>query len=334
MLEDHLGVVLFDILRQVPDPDSVDGVADNLIKVFGFYLDNSDYRKVQQLYKRCLVDEAMHEQFVEVANFVSSRNFTDKALDQCGQLGRDKLDELSELITLVRGPFVSPLLDRLSNENNRKLRMFYLTCLKGIGSLCVEEALKRLDSPHWYVTRNILYLLRELGDPVVLPHVRKALGHQHAKVYQEALKTCLIFKDNTATEHLMTLLSGGDTQEMVNAIGLAGLSESRTIFEKLLALLKDSSLGGDQLSIRKAVVRALAHRGQPSALPVLSDVLVSTSFLRSQKIIELKLEILASLDKYPAGKVVELLRTQVDSKSPELPHQASLLLKRLERGQA
>lgn len=334
MLDDHLGVVLFDILRQAPDPDSVDGVADNLINVLGFYLENSHYRKVQQLYKRCLADKAMHEQFVEVANFVSSRNFTDKALDQCGQLGRDKLDELNELITLVREPFIAPLLDRLSNETNRKLRMFYLTCLKGVGSLCVEQALKRLDSPHWYVTRNIIYLLRELGDPAALPHVRKALRHQHEKVYQEALKTCLFFKDNTATEHLMTLLSGDDTQKVVNAIGLAGLSESRTVFEQLLSLLKDSSLGGDQLSIRKAVVRALAHRAQPAALPILSEVLASKSFLRSQKSLELKLEILASLDKYPADKVVELLRAQIHSKTPELARQSSLLLKRLERGQA
>ena len=212
--------------------------------------------------------------------------------------------------------------------------MFYLTCLKGIGAPCIEQALTRLDSPHWYVTRNILYLLRELGDPVVLPYVRKALGHQHAKVYQEALKTCLIFKDKTATEHLMTLLSGDDAQEVVNAIGLAGLSESGAVFEKLLSLLKDSSLGGEQLSLRKAVVRALAHRAQPAALPILSNVLASKSFLQSQRSLELKLEILASLDKYPAGEVAELLRTQVHSKSPELARQASLLLRRLERGQA
>lgn len=334
MLDDHLGAVLFDILRQAPDPESVAGVADNLISVFDFYLDTGSYRKVQQLYQRCLAGEEGRVQFAEVTSFVSSRNFTDKALDMCSQLDRSKLDELYDLIGFVGVPFVAPLLDRLSHEINRKLRMFYLTCLKGLGSLCLAEAVKRLDSHHWYVTRNIIYLLRELGDPGALPHVRKALGHQHARVYQEALKTCLLFKDRTATEHLMTLLDADNTQEVINAVGLAGLSESKPVFEKLLSLLKDTSLGGDQLSIRKAVVRALGLRAHRSALPLLSDLLVSKSFLRPQKSLELKLEIVSSLDKYPAADVVDILRVQVQSRSPELSHQARLVLKRLERGQA
>ena len=158
MLDDHLGIVLFDILRNAPDPDSVTGLAKSLVSSIDSYISTDNFRKGLQLYQRCMMGTGAQEQFAYVVKYVSSRQFTEKALNASGRLNREGLEELRELVCFVKEPFVPPLLDRLSVESNRTMRMFYLQCLKGIGSLCIEDAVKRLESPHWYVTRNILYL--------------------------------------------------------------------------------------------------------------------------------------------------------------------------------
>jgi hypothetical protein len=84
-----------------------------------------------------------------------------------------------------------PLLDMLAESELPAARRRLLAWLGGLGSQIGRSVMARLDSPHWYVQRNMLVLLGAMQrrPPEFTP--RAFLGHPDALVRREALKMAL-----------------------------------------------------------------------------------------------------------------------------------------------
>lgn len=83
------------------------------------------------------------------------------------------------------------LLDALADAQLPGVRRKLLSWLGGLGSSIGPKVVARLDSPHWYVQRNMLVLLGAMHTrpPEFTP--RAYLGHPDALVRREALKIAL-----------------------------------------------------------------------------------------------------------------------------------------------
>ncbi|MBE0597011.1 MAG: HEAT repeat domain-containing protein [Desulfuromonadales bacterium] len=322
----HLGRVLLEILQQGPDPAHLTGVCGQLVMMLHFYLGDDDFQKTGELCRFVLEGD---EHYGELRRYIFSSNFTHAVLDRVGYLEREKLEEVLVLISDLRAPFISPLLDRLSTETNRGARVFYLRCLKEIGEDCLPEALRRLGDNRWFVTRNMIYLLREIGNPTVLPQLRACLGHSHPKTHQEALKACLFFGDPAALGHLQQALAGKDKAEVMAAIHLATQTSDPAVTSRLLQLVKSSSLFDFRLEIRKTAVRALAVHTPIKALPVFAALLASRTVVHRQPLEALKLEIISTLGHYPAGESTPILLPLVTATSEPVSRLAAATMKKL-----
>ncbi len=86
---------------------------------------------------------------------------------------------------------VEPLLDALAASELRTERRRLLGWLGSFGPAIGGRVVARLDSPHWYVQRNMLLLLgaMPIRPPEFTPRV--FLGHPDARVRREALKMAL-----------------------------------------------------------------------------------------------------------------------------------------------
>ncbi|MGH7515897.1 MAG: hypothetical protein ACREOC_00290 [Gemmatimonadales bacterium] len=86
---------------------------------------------------------------------------------------------------------VEPLLDALVDSPLRTTRRRLLGWVGSLGSTVGGRIVARLDSPHWYVQRNMLVLLGAMPSrpPEFTP--RAFLGHPDARVRREALKMAL-----------------------------------------------------------------------------------------------------------------------------------------------
>jgi hypothetical protein len=84
-----------------------------------------------------------------------------------------------------------PLLDALAESQQPAVRRQLLGWLGRLGSAIGSKVVARLDSPHWYVQRNMLVLLGAMNTrpPQFTP--RAYLGHPDALVRREALKIAL-----------------------------------------------------------------------------------------------------------------------------------------------
>ncbi len=224
------------------------------------------------------------------------------------------------------------MLDRLSIESNRSIRLSYLKALEQLGSDSIAGAVARLADSQWFVTRNMLCLLRDIGDPSVSPQVSKYLDHPHPKVRQEALRTCLQFRDAKAVSSLLGALGNQPEAELISAISLASLTSDPKIVARLLELLKSGSLLTYNLEIKKAAARSLAATAPRQSLPVFAIILDSRSFFHPRLHDLLKIEIIGALETWPMESVAPLLKKQQQSGSSEVARAAQFALRKMTGG--
>src|SRR5690606_5305845 len=82
---------------------------------------------------------------------------------------------------------ISLLLDRISESESRATRMGVFLRLVRIGLPVVPSAIERLRDPRWYVIRNMLAMLNEIGAWPTSFSALPFVQHEHATVRREAL---------------------------------------------------------------------------------------------------------------------------------------------------
>lgn len=300
-----------------------------LISVGDFHALSEIYKAVAPVTTSNTDDNVKATGILEV---FSDDDFIGDVLDAPSRWGKEKDFYIVELIKKVGLPFIEPLLDRLASEEDRTLRYFYLDLLGELGPMAREHATRRLNDKRWFFVRNLIILLRNLNDPSVLSSLHSLLDHPHPRVRHELMQTLIKFNDPVAERIILQEMDSPDTGRCLKAIALAGTTRNKIVSQKLLTFLKQRGLGKAMLPIKKASVHALGEIGDPSVLPDLHRILKSRTFFRRHAAANLKLEIIESLGKYPAGEASSILRSIASTGPPLLVNRARKIMKTTEVG--
>src|SRR5216117_1026763 len=95
---------------------------------------------------------------------------------------------LERLVPLVGAAAAPPLLDALAAAESRGARRGLLAQLAKMGAEIAPFVIARLDDSRWYVTRNLLALLEELGPPPAGFSAAPYMRHADARVRWQAVK--------------------------------------------------------------------------------------------------------------------------------------------------
>lgn len=304
-LEEHTGRIIVYILSHDAEERHLGGLFNNLEKMLELYADAGNYLAITEIKELC--GEQNDPSGQALMQILESAPFMKRILDGARKFGKEKYRPLWGLIKTVGPPFVDPILDRLASENNRSIRYFYIECLKGLGPSVAERASQRLGDPRWYYLRNLLALLRELGDASLAEVVRPFFRHPHPKVRQEALKAGLFFHDARAERILLEQLDSRETPNVAAAVALARLARDPRIFAKLVTLFGQNALFDYNLEIKKGVVAALVEIDQHQALPVLQRFLSGHNLLHPLLHAQLRRDIIKTLEGLKTPQVADRL---------------------------
>ena len=117
-------------------------------------------------------------------------------------LPRESLHGVEELIALVGPGLLHELLLAFCEESNLGRRRQAFDLLVSLGLAVTPAATALLGDSRWYVLRNMLALLRQVGQGVPPEAVRKGLDHADARVRLEAAK-CLVALTPPVPEELL-----------------------------------------------------------------------------------------------------------------------------------
>jgi hypothetical protein len=130
--------------------------------------------------------------------------------------GPASTETLDRVLLRLGDDAVGPLLEELLESDSRQVRRAALDRLSGMGRVAGAEAVRRLDDPRWYVIRNLLGILAEVGCPPGFS-VQPFLRHKDSRVRREAFKLALQIREERARAIALSLT---DSSAQIQLMGL------------------------------------------------------------------------------------------------------------------
>ena len=223
---------------------------------------------------------------------------------------KDQLQEKVEPYLLYQGaPMAARLVERLEKEQDRVLRGRVMDGLRGMGEMALSPLDSALRSDQWFLVRNVLVLLSEIGAAAQLPKVLPLLRHNEPRVSRSAARAVWRLGGAAAEGPLLAALKDaeyGTQLEILFALGqikgpataplLLSLGEDRALSERsrvkfleglagiasadqvapLTELARRKGLFGsnaEPLPIRAAALKALASISTPDAAQAVKRLL-------------------------------------------------------------
>src|SRR6266700_2044332 len=177
---------------------------------------------------------------------------------------------LERLVPLVGAAAAPPLLAALAAAESRGARRGLLAQLAKMGAEIAPFVIARLDDSRWYVTRNLLALLEELGPPPAGFSAAAYMRHADARVRWQAVKLQLKLPAER-DEALIAGLRDQDPRTLRLALSIAVALQAcpDAAVPLLVNRATDRTLPGD---LRALAVRALGYTRAPVALETLLQI--------------------------------------------------------------
>jgi hypothetical protein len=310
-------------------PEQLVALQQNLQDLCRFFLEVGDFHSLENMYVRLCGLPFENEELAalkeDVLQTFQTPEFIEEVLNGVENWGKDKFEEIGELIQRVGKPFVEPLLDRLAEEDRLTLRRYLLDQLVKMSDLAKEAACARMGDCRWYFIRNLVTILEHSGDPEVLLHLRKAAIFPHPKVRQRVIEAFQFFGDPDGDKLLLEDLVSRDAEARQSAIQQAGKSRNPEVVAELMRILGKKGMSQTDATEKKAVIQSLAEIGDSRVIPMFDRMLAARHFLRLSMWNALKKEVLNSLLKYRDPSALELVRKVARSGKSELANLAARL---------
>jgi len=308
-------------------------IVTKLSDFMNVFVDTGRFEEILQAYNtlssHALSGKFTHEASSTVEYFFHSRDFISRLITAFNLWGRREREGAVRLARALRRSVTDPLLDALAEEQDPSMRKFLLSLLEGIGSDVVPSAVKRLDDDRWYVTRNMISLIRNCNGKKEVEKIRRFVRHQNTEVRIEALRTLLSFGTPDAVPYLKACLQSEEPGMRQGAIKLAANFRVRDAVPYLVTLVAKRDLFGAEAVNKRDIVKSLGEIGDSQAIEALLKIYRSWSLFNRKSLEELKVEIFRNLQNYTPEAVRKLIDVGRNAKNEEI---RALCEKGLRRG--
>jgi HEAT repeat protein len=167
------------------------------------------------------------------------------------------------------------LLARLEGEQDRTTRGRLVEVIRTVGPTALPSLLNALGSSAWYLVRNALTLLAELGNATCLPAIVPLLSHPEPRVRRTAVRALWKLGGPAAEHHLLTRMKETDAETMQELLFAFGQLRSEKSVGPVAELAQDKRV---LESLRIQALETLASIASPRAVPALLECLRRKGF--------------------------------------------------------
>jgi hypothetical protein len=224
--------------------------------------------------------------------------------------------KVRELIARLGAAATGSLLEALASEQDQSRRRRLFDVIVSLGGLIVPDATRLLKDTRWYVVRNMISLLRKVGDKNSLGEVRKLSTHADLRVRLEAIKTLLAFDPKPPRELLQKAIQDPDPKLAESAVVLVGEYRIQEAKDPLVSILNGWDLFGARRSLRLKTLRALADLADPAVLPRIGRCFGAGLFPPVPQ--EERRAAFKSLEAYPPEARKPLIERGLRSRDPQI----------------
>ncbi len=234
----------------------------------------------------------IHEHADNVLAFCGSRAVLEqlaRMMDSAKDINEEELTEYAQYLGKGAVQLLMSLLQQLQSISARRM---VNNVLIHVGKENMDALVERLKDPTWYVVRNIVYVLRNIGDNAVLDDILKTLRHDHPRVRLEVVKALTNFRSVKALQALKDSFDDSDSTVRLSAIAgmgtIAKESSGARLFsvDAILAKIKEKVFEERDFKEKKAFYEALALLNDGEVDEYMISLLKKKNIFSSRKRIE------------------------------------------------
>ncbi len=217
---------------------------------------------------------------------------------------------------------VSEALYTLKEAEDYSLRMKLVDILKNIGKESIEILLNNIDAPEWFLRRNIVAIIGDIGEKDAAPRLVNLLHDPDDRVRVELVKTFAKLGFEQGVKNALL-----DNSIEVKAEALRSLRKTITVdmIKEYLPLLKEK---GDAL--HSELLKIIGEKKVNEAIPYIKDLVHQLEFRDDTIAQELKELAISTLARLHSSATIQVLEELSHSKDRFLINLVNSALKRIE----
>ena len=168
----------------------------------------------------------------------------------------------------VGAPAVPFLLAAMASSSSRKERLRTMAVVRSFSREARGAVLQLMQDGRWFVVRNALELLPDVGGPELTPAAQPFVTHGHARVRQSARQALRRFGGDEALAALVKATGDGPDEERRHAVSQLGFFPAAAVMPVVLDLIENGSP-----TVAEEALRVLGELEPPDLLTFLERLL-------------------------------------------------------------
>jgi HEAT repeat protein len=208
------------------------------------------------------------------------------------------------------------LIERLAEEENRSHRARLVMLLKDMGKGSSSPFVSRLDDSRWFLVRNVVGILGDIGDPGVLPELKSVAAHGDPRVRREVVRTFARFGTAECEELIVAAVADEDRGVQITAVNALATLKGRRSLSALADVAKKAGPFEEiSAEVRQEAIASLGKVGAPEAVHVLREIITRRGFLGPTEPTEVRVAAAKALGALRAPEALALLK-ELSEKDP------------------
>lgn len=229
------------------------------------------------------------------------------------------LGQLHSLLALLGRPAAHHLVHCLETETDKDRRSRLLGALRAIGRNGVPVLKEALASPHWFMVRNAVVLLGEIGVPSTFQEVALALEHRDPRVRRAAVIAVRnLGSPQDAAETLAKALPREEAPLQLEILAALGELRQASCVPAVVELVHGTrGTGEDALRVRLRAVEVLGLVASPLPVPALQELFRKKGLLGGRESTAIRLEAARALARINTREAREAIALALDAEPHE-----------------
>jgi HEAT repeat protein len=229
-------------------------------------------------------------------------------LDRIEERSAENEALLDKLCAAIGQTLAYPLIQRLCVAEALRSRKTIAIALTRTGEAAIPALLPMLKDERWYVVRNMVTILGEIGSTEAVSALQTAARHPEPKVRKETIKAFMKTNAHAAEHTLVSMMTDEDEEVVRQAIYSLGVCRSRAAVRPLLGIVTASDALLKQLVLKKHALAAIGKIGDRQATTALLDIINSRGWLSPGRWQELKIAAAAALGQLGDESAIPALK--------------------------
>lgn len=286
-----LSEILFEMLPYTDNKPEYEDICRFIKEIIIYSIKQKDLktflsiiRRVSAMTKNTAVNNSIRNQLslmLATVNTEETIRYIGEILDSDTEISDALLNEYIELLDRnAINPFIS-IMGELKSIRGRKN---VITILIQLGSKDIQTLAKGLHDSRWYVVRNIIYILRNIGDKRAVEYLLNTAKHSDIRVRKEAIKALGELKSPIGLQTLRDALNDADDSVRRSAAKALGAIGSETARRLIIEKISQNDFNNRDFEEKKEFYEVLSRWNDAGMVDFLTRKIKKRSlFKRAQR---------------------------------------------------